>query len=489
MTKQLIIKLYILLLLFFAGISNVFSQDADFPWALKPSYSLLQYSGELDNQFFDINKRNDGGGMSVIRYINPSIDWIMGIDYYRINISGTIDTASYNSKGNVFTPNFLLTYKFNNGYLLSVNSFLKPYVGAGFGYLIGGTKGAGYNLKGEEFSHFIDEVSLNYVVGVKTNITRSVSFFVELNGLLATTEEFDGAAIDMKNDKYAGGRAGLIIRLGHHKDTDGDGVPDIDDECPDTPPGVKVDEHGCPRDRDKDGIPDYLDDCPDNPGLPEFNGCPDTDGDGIPDHEDDCPELPGLPEFNGCPDTDGDGVPDHKDLCPDTPQGVMVDEYGCPLDSDGDGIPDYIDQCPEVPGPWEYMGCPETPDVGWPDVDKDTPAEVYFDTDKHELDPAAEAEMDKLVKYMFENPMMNIRLYGFADPRGTEDYNTVLSARRVETVKKHLMKRGIPENRIIVRALGEIQEVQTLPGEEDKTIDEVYRKARKVQFETFFFMK
>jgi hypothetical protein len=43
-------------------------------------------------------------------------------------------------------------------------------------------------------------------------------------------------------------------------------------------------------------------------GLKEFNGCPDTDGDGVIDGSDDCPDVFGLAELNGCPDTDGDGI-------------------------------------------------------------------------------------------------------------------------------------------------------------------------------------
>jgi OOP family OmpA-OmpF porin len=42
-------------------------------------------------------------------------------------------------------------------------------------------------------------------------------------------------------------------------DTDGDGVTDQFDKCPDTPQGVKVDSHGCPLDTDGDGVPDYKD--------------------------------------------------------------------------------------------------------------------------------------------------------------------------------------------------------------------------------------
>ena len=48
-------------------------------------------------------------------------------------------------------------------------------------------------------------------------------------------------------------------------DSDGDGVPDDQDKCPDTPEGVKVDEVGCPLDTDGDGVPDYMDKCPQTP--------------------------------------------------------------------------------------------------------------------------------------------------------------------------------------------------------------------------------
>ena len=45
----------------------------------------------------------------------------------------------------------------------------------------------------------------------------------------------------------------------------------------------------------------------------------------------------------GGDDEDGDGVIDLVDDCPFTPEGVVVDENGCPLDGDGDWVPDYKD--------------------------------------------------------------------------------------------------------------------------------------------------
>jgi outer membrane protein OmpA-like peptidoglycan-associated protein len=58
-------------------------------------------------------------------------------------------------------------------------------------------------------------------------------------------------------------------------DSDGDGVPDSLDKCPNTPAGVAVDENGCPPDSDADGVADYMDECPDTPREAPVNsvGC------------------------------------------------------------------------------------------------------------------------------------------------------------------------------------------------------------------------
>ncbi len=58
-------------------------------------------------------------------------------------------------------------------------------------------------------------------------------------------------------------------------DSDGDGVYDDLDRCPDTPRGVKVDAQGCPIDTDGDGVYDYLDKCPGTPKEAQVNaqGC------------------------------------------------------------------------------------------------------------------------------------------------------------------------------------------------------------------------
>jgi outer membrane protein OmpA-like peptidoglycan-associated protein len=62
-------------------------------------------------------------------------------------------------------------------------------------------------------------------------------------------------------------------------DSDGDGVCDGIDHCPNTPTGCKVDAQGCPIDSDGDGVCDGLDKCPDTPAGSKVNaeGCPPTE--------------------------------------------------------------------------------------------------------------------------------------------------------------------------------------------------------------------
>ena len=73
-------------------------------------------------------------------------------------------------------------------------------------------------------------------------------------------------------------------------------------------------------------------------GTPDAEGCvTDSDGDGVPDHRDRCPNTPKgcAVDEHGCPlDSDGDGVIDCLDKCPGTPAGAKVDTNGCEIIAD-----------------------------------------------------------------------------------------------------------------------------------------------------------
>jgi hypothetical protein len=164
-------------------------------------------------------------------------------------------------------------------------------------------------------------------------------------------------------------------------DTDGDGLADSLDGCPNEPEDDDEfeDEDGCPElDNDRDEIPDATDPCPnDAEDLDEHedeDGCPeeDNDGDGIRDGYDSCPDaaedMDGDRDTDGCPDQDrdGDGIDDGADQCPTEAEDFdgFGDHDGCPeTDFDEDGIPDADDQCPAEAEDIDHFqdrdGCPE----------------------------------------------------------------------------------------------------------------------------------
>jgi outer membrane protein OmpA-like peptidoglycan-associated protein len=161
---------------------------------------------------------------------------------------------------------------------------------------------------------------------------------------------------------------GLSYMLGSKAipDSDGDGVLENRDRCPDTPAGAQVDGTGCPSDSDGDGVPDGVDRCANTaPGASvNATGCTqDSDGDNIADGLDRCPDTEAgvLVDPSGCPkDSDGDSIPDGLDRCSETPRGATVDALGCPGDEDGDGVLDGLDRCPRTPAgaAINATGCP-----------------------------------------------------------------------------------------------------------------------------------
>jgi len=238
-------------------------------------------------------------------------------------------------------------------------------------------------------------------------------------------------------------------------DRDGDGVPDVDDLCPDVP--GPPENHGCPivKDSDGDGIPDDIDRCPldpeDKDGFQDEDGCPDpdNDGDGIVDKLDACPNDPGPLENMGCPvmDRDGDGVPDDQDKCPDVPG--PKENQGCPdVDSDGDGIPDRLDKCPFQFGPLPD-GCPKKYTLVEVKKEKiEIKQQVHFATNKYRVLPDSFPLLNQVAQVLADFPKMRVSIEGHTDNVGGEAANMRLSQRRAEAVRDYLVSRGISPSRL-----------------------------------------
>lgn len=240
-------------------------------------------------------------------------------------------------------------------------------------------------------------------------------------------------------------------------DTDGDGLIDPEDKCP-KDPGPKENQ-GCPiLDRDKDGIPDVEDECPDDPGPPETKGCPDRDKDTVPDKDDACPDDPGKVELKGCPDRDGDGIIDKDDACPDEPGPAMY--QGCP-DRDGDGIIDKEDKCPDEPGPPDSpqgKGCPRKFSLVKVNREKkqiEIKEKIYFAYNKWDILPKSFGLLNQVAQVLKDYPTMKISIEGHTDSDGPDAYNQMLSEKRAGSVKDYLIKQGIEEERLQSVGFGE----------------------------------
>jgi Ca2+-binding RTX toxin-like protein len=163
-------------------------------------------------------------------------------------------------------------------------------------------------------------------------------------------------------------------------DADGDGIPNVSDNCPNNANPSQLDTDGdhqgdaCDADDDNDGVLDGADNCPltnssnqtDTDGDGQGNPCDaDDDNDGVLDTADNCPTTNDPNQLdsdsdgqgNACDaDDDNDGVADSTDNCPTTANADQANTDGandggdaCDADDDNDGLPDAQDPFPLDP--------------------------------------------------------------------------------------------------------------------------------------------
>lgn len=243
-------------------------------------------------------------------------------------------------------------------------------------------------------------------------------------------------------------------------DSDGDGINDDVDECPNEPEDFDgfQDEDGCPDlDNDGDGVLDAKDGCPNDPedidGFQDDDGCPDpdNDADGILDVDDLCPNEPGPPENSGCPDPD----------------------------RDGDGVPDRVDNCPDEPGSVENQGCQAPQLVVIGDDKLEILERVYFRLGSAKLQKRSWALLDNVAAVLNAHPEIEkIRVEGHSDSTGSLKFNMRLSKARANTVVRYLVGRGnVDRSRLVAEGFG-----PTRPLIPDAKTKEERAQNRRVEF-------
>jgi outer membrane protein OmpA-like peptidoglycan-associated protein len=83
---------------------------------------------------------------------------------------------------------------------------------------------------------------------------------------------------------------------------------------------------------------------------------------------------------------------------------------------------------------------------------------VQFGFNRSELDDGAQTTLVGLVKEMQANPGLTVDLVGYTDTKGPRDYNYNLSQRRVESVRRFLVEKGVQIGRIQAVGLGALSD-------------------------------
>src|SRR5688500_7228467 len=306
--------------------------------------TLNEYAGDLNGNkyhLYNFDHPKPGGAISFQQYLNPSFNLVEKLSFNQVQYQNMFKTMGVDA--DLFTLNVKLKYKFNNGYILKEDATISPFIVAG----IGGTyiESKVFTDSGNStISSGTIQANAAAGVGIYFRFSERVGFEIANTLNMPLYDAWDGVS-EGNNDVHLQHSAGLIFKLRKPTDTDGDGVYDRKDNCPDTPSQAKVDSKGCPIDSDGDTVADYMDACPAVSGTPSLEGCPDKDDDKVSDINDKCPDIPGQVRFLGCPDTDNDGIEDAKDNCPNQ-AGIDIFQ-GCP-DTDGDGVEDAKDKCPNT---------------------------------------------------------------------------------------------------------------------------------------------
>lgn len=317
-------------------------------------------------------------------------------------------------------------------------------------------------------------------------------------------------------------------------DRDGDKLIDKKDSCPDIA-GI-MEFNGCP-DRDGDKIIDKRDSCPDEAGLAKYFGCPDTDHDMVIDKKDACPNDSGNVFMNGCPDIDEDGIVNKDDRCPD--RAGPKENDGCPLaklhllDKQGNIIATAIvdkegkytftvlpvdesallklesfdvliaNEVTVITGKlvriarrgadgyFHFENLPTDKDkLGKMDV-----ADIQIKLKKEEAEKVKKAMetlefdfgsdvirassldgLDLVAELLQQNHTWRLKLSGHTDNVSTLKYNMNLSKKRVESIKKYLIKKGVPANQIVLKWYGPTKPIAPNDTEEGR------QKNRRVEF-------
>ncbi len=93
---------------------------------------------------------------------------------------------------------------------------------------------------------------------------------------------------------------------------------------------------------------------------------------------------------------------------------------------------------------------------------------IFFEFDKYDLQDKSKTELEKMVRFLTENPLIKIEIGGHTDNDGSPAYNLKLSQNRAQSVASYLVQYGIDIKRISQKGYGADRPIQPNDSEENK---------------------
>ncbi len=430
------LRLAVIALFALMTVSNVNAQDENNPWAIGFGTNVVDFFQPNTDFSQDLE---DYIGSSDWNFL-PSISRITAEKYldrgFSLQFAGSlnqIEEMNVEGDSDFLYYSLGLNVKYDLNHLFGNTGWFDPFVYLGGDYVSIDSEGEGMLNTGLGFNVWFNEnIGLQFQSGAKYGFADKIQNHIQSS-------------------------LGVNIRFGG-TDTDGDGIYDKKDACPEVPGLAEF--NGCP-DSDGDGIKDSDDACPNVAGLAAMNGCPDSDGDGVADKDDMCPNAKGTKANSGCPDTDGDGVLDKDDKCSSVAGPVA--NGGCPWpDTDGDGVLDKDDKCPNEVGPASNNGCPEPVITEAAESTlEETAKTILFNSSSASFKSGVTDRLGSIAEIMNQFPRANFALEGHTDRTGSAALNLKISQKRADAIKKYLVENGVEASRLTAKGYGEDSPIAT----------------------------
>lgn len=114
---------------------------------------------------------------------------------------------------------------------------------------------------------------------------------------------------------------------------------------------------------------------------------------------------------------------------------------------------------------------------------------IYYGFDSSDIRADAAVELDKLARFLQDNPQIKIELGSHTDNFGNDDYNLGLSQQRAESAVSYIISKGVDDNRIRARGYGETRPIAANTNADGSDNPEGRQRNRRTEIKVFEYNK